>query len=77
MYVWEKLGGLVKDPSDSGPTLLLNISEEVGAWNDHGMLGFVLDPDFRVNGTSMCLMWWIDTTVKFRDTWLRPKREPI
>ena len=24
--------------------------DEVGAWGDHGMLGFALDPNFRVNG---------------------------
>src|ERR1044071_9434747 len=51
MYVWERTGRVwFKDPSDSGPSLLLDISEEVGAWNDHGMLGFALDPNFRVNG---------------------------
>src|SRR5437762_1283250 len=50
MYVWERTGRLwFKDPSDT-PTLLLDISEEVGAWEDHGMLGFALDPNFRVNG---------------------------
>jgi glucose/arabinose dehydrogenase/subtilisin-like proprotein convertase family protein len=51
MYVWERTGRVwFKDPSDSGPSLLLDISEEVGAWEDHGMLGFALDPNFRVNG---------------------------
>jgi hypothetical protein len=29
---------------------MLDISEEVGAWEDHGMLGFALDPNFRANG---------------------------
>ena len=51
MYVWERTGRLwFKDPSDNSPSLLLDISEEVGAWQDHGMLGFALDPNFRVNG---------------------------
>ncbi len=51
MYVWERTGRVwFKDPTDSAPTLLLDISEEVGAWNDHGMLGFALDPNFRANG---------------------------
>jgi glucose/arabinose dehydrogenase len=51
MYVWERTGRLwFKDPGDSSPSLLLDISEEVGAWEDHGMLGFALDPEFRVNG---------------------------
>src|SRR5436190_1922543 len=50
MYVWERTGRVwFKDPSDA-PSLLLDISEEVGAWEDHGMLGFALDPNFRVNG---------------------------
>src|SRR6266576_3850863 len=44
MYVWERTGRLwFKDPSDNSPSLLLDISEEVGAWQDHGMLGFALD----------------------------------
>jgi hypothetical protein len=51
MYVWERTGKVwFKDPGDPSPSLLLDISEEVGAWEDHGMLGFALDPDFRVNG---------------------------
>src|SRR5262249_5981258 len=51
MYVWERTGKLwFKDPGDPSPSLLLDISEEVGAWEDHGMLGFALDPEFRVNG---------------------------
>jgi PKD repeat protein len=51
MWVWER-GGRVwfKDTTDAAPTLLLNISEEVGAWDDHGLLGFALDPHFRQNG---------------------------
>src|SRR6185503_11628808 len=51
MYVWERTGKVwIKDPSDNSPTLILDISEEVGAWQDHGMLGFAVDPEFRVNG---------------------------
>src|ERR1043166_4462512 len=51
MYVWERTGKLwFEDTTDTSPTLLLNISEEVGAWGDHGCLGFALDPNFRVNG---------------------------
>jgi glucose/arabinose dehydrogenase len=51
MYVWERTGKVwFKDPGDPSPSLLLDISEEVGAWEDHGMLGFALDPNFRVNG---------------------------
>ncbi len=41
------------------PTLLLDISEEAGAWEDHGMLGFALDPNFRSNG-YIYLMYVVD-----------------
>ena len=51
MWVWERTGKVwIKDPSDSSPLLLLDIHDEVGGWNDHGMLGFALDPNFRANG---------------------------
>jgi len=51
MYVWEGTGQIwFKDPGDPNYTLLLDIHDEVGAWGDHGMLGFALDPEFRVNG---------------------------
>jgi glucose/arabinose dehydrogenase len=34
---------------------LIDISEEVGNWRDHGLLGFALDPDFLNNGYFYCL----------------------
>ncbi|MEP7171670.1 MAG: PQQ-dependent sugar dehydrogenase, partial [Bacteroidota bacterium] len=52
MYVWEK-GGKVWVVDTNGVKLavpLLNITEEVGNWHDHGLNGFVLDPNFRTNG---------------------------
>ncbi|MCC6384631.1 MAG: PQQ-dependent sugar dehydrogenase [Bacteroidia bacterium] len=52
MYVWEK-GGKIWVIDTNGvklPNMLLDISEEVGNWRDHGLNGFVLDPNFRVNG---------------------------
>ncbi|MBK9045801.1 MAG: PQQ-dependent sugar dehydrogenase [Bacteroidetes bacterium] len=51
-YVWEK-GGKVWVVDTSGNKLaspLLDITEEVGNWRDHGLNGFALDPDFRTNG---------------------------
>ena len=51
MFVWEREGHLwFKDPNEPSFSLFLDISEEVGAWLDHGFLGFTLDPNFRVNG---------------------------
>ena len=51
LYVWERAGRVwFKDPGDADFSLLLDLSEEVGDWGDHGCLGFVLDPNFRVNG---------------------------
>ncbi|MBC6696820.1 PKD domain-containing protein [Hymenobacter puniceus] len=49
MFVWER-GGKVWVVYDGQRTLLLDISPEVGAWNDHGLLGFALHPQFETNG---------------------------
>ena len=51
-YVWEK-GGRVWVVDTAGnklPSPLVDISDEVGSWRDHGLNGFALDPDFRQNG---------------------------
>ncbi len=52
MYVCEKGGKIwVVDTNGSvNSTPLLDISEEVGNWRDHGLLGFTLDPNFLSNG---------------------------
>jgi PKD repeat protein len=52
MYVWEKNGKVwvVDTNGVKAATPLLDISEEVGGWRDHGLNGFVLDPNFRTNG---------------------------
>lgn len=51
MFVWERAGRVwFKDPADANFTQLLDISEEVANWGDHGCLGFALDPGFAVNG---------------------------
>ena len=50
-YVWEKRGTVYL--LENGLKLnqpLIDISDEVGDWGDHGMLGFVLHPDFLTNG---------------------------
>ena len=51
MYIWEKRGTVrLYEGGALLPTLFLDISDEVGNWRDHGMLGFALDPDFLNNG---------------------------
>jgi hypothetical protein len=51
-YVWER-NGVVHIIDSSGVKLLnplVDISEEVGNWGDHGCLAFALHPDFLSNG---------------------------
>ncbi len=51
MFVWEKAGRIwTVENGVKSRTPFLDISEEVGNWGDHGMLGFALDPAFDVNG---------------------------
>lgn len=59
-YVWEK-GGRVWI-IQNGTRLaqpLIDISEEVGNWRDHGFLGFTLDPNFLSNG-RVYMMYAVD-----------------
>ena len=51
MYVWERGGRvwLVENGVKSAQPLV-DISEEVGAWSDYGLLGFALHPNFAQNG---------------------------
>jgi len=65
MYVWEK-GGRVwfQEYGGSTWTLLIDISDEVGNWGDFGLLGFALDPNFRVNG-YIYLMYVVDRYALF------------
>ncbi|MBZ0205595.1 MAG: PQQ-dependent sugar dehydrogenase [Flavobacteriales bacterium] len=51
LYVWEKQGKVwIVENGVRLPNPLIDISEEVGNWRDHGCLGFTLDPDFLSNG---------------------------
>ncbi|MCC7223752.1 MAG: PQQ-dependent sugar dehydrogenase [Chitinophagales bacterium] len=51
IFMWRKSGRVhIYDPATAQTTLLLDISEEVGDWRDHGLLGFALDPNFLTNG---------------------------
>jgi glucose/arabinose dehydrogenase len=49
MYVWEK-AGKVHIVQNNVKTLFIDISAEVFNYNDHGLNGFALDPNFLSNG---------------------------
>jgi|GEM_PF-6840886 len=54
-FVWEKGGRLYVSTWNGSAyirqnTPVLDIHEEVGEWNDFGMLGFCLDPNYKTNG---------------------------
>lgn len=52
MFVWEKAGKvwIVEPDGKKREQPLLDITEEVSNWKDHGLMGFALDPNFSING---------------------------
>jgi uncharacterized repeat protein (TIGR02543 family) len=58
MFVWER-PGKVWVVVNGQRQQLLDIGEEVGAWEDQGLLGFALDPNFDTNG-YMYLLYVVD-----------------
>lgn len=51
IYVAEQRGTVrIVDNGVLSPQALLDLTEEVGAWEDHGLLGMALDPAFASNG---------------------------
>jgi len=60
MYVLERAGRVwIQDYGTTNWNVLVDIREEVGAWDDQGCLGFAIDPNFRVNG-NIYLMYAVD-----------------
>jgi len=60
-FAWERDGRVwIVDPANPSPTPFLDISAEVGAWRDHGMLGFALHPNF-VNNGYVYVLYVVDT----------------
>ena len=58
MFVWER-SSKVWVMESGQRQLLLDISEEVGAWHDHGLRGFALHPQFDANG-YIYLLYLVD-----------------
>ncbi|WP_281323383.1 PKD domain-containing protein [Flavobacterium aestivum] len=53
LYVWEKSGRIWRiapNQERTGSTPLIDLSDEVYNLDDHGLLGFALDPQFASNG---------------------------
>jgi hypothetical protein len=61
LFVWEKDGRVYVCNRDANgnyvkqATPVLDISEEVANWGDHGLMGFALDPNYLSNGLIYCL----------------------
>src|SRR5947209_12683037 len=56
MFVWERGGRVwVVDNGVKQSQPLLDISEEVGSWHDHGLMGVALHPAFLKHGYIYCL----------------------
>jgi len=62
LFVWQQGGTVyllnwnsVTKQYDKQTTPLLDISDEVGNWDENGMLGFTIDPNFNTNGLIYAL----------------------
>jgi len=51
LFVWDRVGHVkVVQGGVLAPTDVIDLSEEVGNWGGHGLLGFALDPDYQATG---------------------------
>ena len=61
MYVVERKGRVwIVENGVRLPQPFVDISQEVGSWRDHGLLGFALHPNFTANG-YVYLLYIVDT----------------
>ncbi|GJM34377.1 MAG: hypothetical protein DHS20C18_33780 [Saprospiraceae bacterium] len=74
-YVWEKKGKvyILTTEGEKISEPLIDISEEVVNWSDHGLLGFALDPDFINNG-YFYLLYVVDR--HYMDAYGTPEYDP-
>src|SRR4051794_5477466 len=60
LWVWERGGRVwIVDSANPVTAPIIDISPEVGAWGDHGMLGFALHPDYDATG-YIYMMYVVD-----------------
>ena len=57
MFVWEKQGKvwIVEQEGTIAQEPFLDLTDEIGNWKDHGLMGFSLDQDFLENGRCYLL----------------------
>jgi glucose/arabinose dehydrogenase len=70
LYVWEKTGRiwrLAPNQERAGSTPLIDLSDEVYNSDDHGLLGFALDPQFANNG-YIYLWYAVERSVLYNDS---------
>ena len=61
MYIWTKAGKVFVGDLDGNiqSEPMIDISEEVSNWDDHGLIGMALDPYFSING-KFYLLYTVD-----------------
>ncbi len=74
-FVWEKKGKVfvLTPEGEKISEPLIDISEEVVNWSDHGLLGFALDPNFQTNG-YFYLLYVVDR--HYMDAYGTPEYDP-
>ena len=75
MYVWGIDGRITRvDPQTKQKTQLLDISSEIGRYDDYGLLGMTLDNNFLTNGRFYLFYVIKYASVKWQGTYARVTR---